>query len=251
MNKNLIFSLLLHASLLLLTYFSFNFHKPLKITNQPNVKVSILTTNKEATKKKQPKKLEEFDKDKKPETPDEIIEIPEPEPIVKKPEKKIEKPKKKKKPKKAKKKKVKKKLPKAKPKQPKIDPTLAKKFSDKSLEKLGLLSRETLNIKNQITICYQKILRDENLKNIKKPVSAKIHLNNLGAIDFDKLTFFDSKTHKILQFNQKNIAINEDEHDPNFITSALVVKRALKFCNPLRHLPANKYQVWKEIDLKF
>jgi hypothetical protein len=112
-------------------------------------------------------------------------------------------------------------------------------FTENSIENLDLLFREKFNIQTQIKRCYKKAL-EESGKNNTSVINAHIFISKDGFIDLDVVVF------KIPPEKIKN-----GIEDADFTKSKETVKKALKFCSPLRNLPMDKYDIWKEIDLQF
>ncbi len=112
-------------------------------------------------------------------------------------------------------------------------------FTENSMESLDLLAREKFNIQTQIKRCYKKALQ-ENGQDNQMVINAHIFIAQDGFIDLDVVIF------KILSEKIKNGAEKED-----FYRAKETIKKALKFCSPIRNLPQDKYDIWKEIDLRF
>jgi hypothetical protein len=110
-------------------------------------------------------------------------------------------------------------------------------FTENTLESLDLLVREKFNIHSQIKRCYKKILDQEGAKS-NAEVYAQIAISKEGFIDFDRVVILDFYRYS-------------DPLEVEFHNSVDIVIKSLKFCNPIRNLPIDKYDAWREIDLKF
>lgn len=113
----------------------------------------------------------------------------------------------------------------------------AQSFDSKKLESLDLLFREKLNIRNQITRCYQKALKESN-------VSSNVTINAHIIIAEDG--YINPKSVIIKDFERY-----DDPKEKDYRAAVDVVKKALQFCSPLRNLPEDKYEIWRELDLEF
>ncbi len=111
-------------------------------------------------------------------------------------------------------------------------------FTENSIESLDLLGREKFNIQTQIKRCYKKAT-GENGDN-KVVTNAHIFVAKDGFIDLDVVVF------KNVPDQMKNGVESEDLRK-----AKETVKKALKFCSPIRNLPQDKYDICKEIDLQF
>jgi hypothetical protein len=181
--------------------------------------------------------------------PEEIIEI---EPIIKEepkkevipeekqPEKIIEKPKIKKevikKPIKKKEPNPKKKIIKKPKKQPKKIPK-KEVFNEKKIETLNLLAREKFNVLSQIKNCHKRAIAQMKVANHKN-VTINIKIQKNGYINPKSIVVKDF----IKYSNPKEV---------EFKNSVDIAKKALEICNPLRNLPLDKYNIWKEVTLQF
>jgi hypothetical protein len=250
--KSIFLSLFWHFVIIFFLLTAFNFKPPLKIEEEKKVvAISFLKAPEklpEITPPPLPKKVPEQIIPKEVPIPKQMPKkIPEKKKIVKKPaKKKIIKPKKKKEiktkprkklikkaePKKEPEKKI---IKKTEPKPPKETPESKYSFTQNEIAKMNLLPRQKFNLKNQLKICYQRSLRQEKIEKIDN-IKAHIFLKKDGIIEIRKTVFQDFTAKK---------------DDKNFLTAVKIVKNALKFCNPLGSLPANKYNIWKEIDLEF
>jgi len=106
-----------------------------------------------------------------------------------------------------------------------------------TLEDLDLSGREKLNIQSQLKYCYHLAIKESKSENSLKVVT-KVNIEKNGKIIFN----FDETVDKI-RFD------NPDETEyRNMIAN---IGRALDLCSPLRNLPADKYDIWKEVVLEF
>lgn len=239
MIRNLLYSLSLHCLLLLVIYINFNSHEFIDVqANEEPITISFVAIEEEEVpeiieEEKEEEKIEEVQKEepKKVEKP-KIIE-----PKKEKPKKEKPKPPKKKK-KTPKKKKPKKKVKKK--KEVKKKEVLAKTQKENSnieeLQTINLSARERFNVSLQIKRCYRKAIL-ETAAVSKIPVKIKVELNLDGTFKATSL-----------------IILNEEEYktSPNDLEIALEnVKKALKICSPIRNLPKDKYDIWKDMELSF
>ncbi|MFT6332253.1 MAG: hypothetical protein ACJAW3_000584 [Lentimonas sp.] len=276
MIRNILYSLFLHFILIFITYLSFNFNPPIEIDKGSKVSVSFVVkagnSNKSSTQQSKPtiisekkeikkelKRKKEIKKSKK-KSQIKPKEKPKPKPKPKKIEKakktpqkpkakkpEIKKPEiKKEKPKEIEK--VKEEIEKEEKPEPEIVEETVKEnvksdeidqelFSQNTIENLQLLVREKFNIQNQIKHCYKIAMQQSNLHS-KEEINVKIFISEDGTIEIDRLVFKDFHKYEIPE-------------EKNYIESVNLVKETLKFCSPMRNLPEDKYDVWKEIDLKF
>ena len=104
-----------------------------------------------------------------------------------------------------------------------------------TIENLNLSPRQKFNIQSQLRRCYKKML-DENKPSHKVVVLVKASLNQDGYIT----TNLDEVVDKLQYAANKDYQITIDN-----------VRKAINFCSPLRNLPVDKYDVWKEVTLEF
>ncbi len=110
-------------------------------------------------------------------------------------------------------------------------------FTENTIESLDLLAREKFNIQSQIKRCYKKALDQSGSKN-KTVVNAHILVAKDGFIDLSEVIIKDFQKY-------------DDPQETDFHQAVDVVKQSLKLCSPIRNLPQDKYDIWKEIDLQF
>jgi outer membrane biosynthesis protein TonB len=106
-----------------------------------------------------------------------------------------------------------------------------------NLENLDLSIREKLNIQSQLKRCYARAI-EENKLSIKFKISVKVNLSEDGYIDSN----LDDLIDKNLYNNPKN---------PNYKIAIENIRRAIDLCSPLRNLPLDKYNIWKEVIFEF
>ena len=113
------------------------------------------------------------------------------------------------------------------------------KLSNKTNSIYELSFREKNNIQRQIRQCYKNAVLKTQTKS-SLVMSAKISLSKNGQIDMNNVIF--------------NV-VNEDGVDLKdknaYFTTVENIKLALVYCNPLRGLPAFKYNIWKNMNLTF
>lgn len=104
------------------------------------------------------------------------------------------------------------------------------------LENLQLSAREKFNIQSQLKTCYSRALTDVPKSNFI--VIVKVIILEDGTIDFNE--------DKIIDVDRYN---NPKELDyKNRIDSVI---RALELCSPLRNMPSDKYDIWREFTIEF
>lgn len=114
-----------------------------------------------------------------------------------------------------------------------------KAFKDVSQENVGasLSIRETINIKSQLKLCYKRAIEESGFDS-KNNVVIKLQISREGFIENDLDEMIDLEKYNNPEFKDYKIVIDN-------------IKRALDLCSPLRNLPADKYESWKEIILQF
>ena len=106
-----------------------------------------------------------------------------------------------------------------------------------SLENLDLSGREKFNIQSQLKFCYRMAQSESKLES-KTKVVAKVQISRDGKISIN----FDDLINKLRY---------DDPDESDYRNTITNVKRALDLCSPLRNLPLDKYDIWKEIALEF
>lgn len=109
-----------------------------------------------------------------------------------------------------------------------------------SLDNINLSAREKFNIQSQLKICYKKAIRDSKYKNFDQKVKLSI------VAKFDKKGFITSNLEEVLSGEEYN-----NSQRKNYEPIADVITKALNFCSPMRNLPLDKYDIWKEVLLEF
>jgi outer membrane biosynthesis protein TonB len=105
-------------------------------------------------------------------------------------------------------------------------------------EKGSTLSiRETINIQSQLKLCYRRALEESGFES-KTKIVIRIEISQDGYIqnDLDEMVDLEKYNNPI----HKDYKIVIDN-----------IKRALDLCSPLRNLPIEKYDSWREIILQF
>jgi outer membrane biosynthesis protein TonB len=109
--------------------------------------------------------------------------------------------------------------------------------SASNVESVDLSAREKFNIQSQLKRCYKRAL-DETKLNSKIRVLIKVQISEDGYIDSDLDEMVDMKRYN-------------DPKEPRYKIAIDNIGRALDLCSPLRNLPLDKYDVWKEAILEF
>lgn len=105
-----------------------------------------------------------------------------------------------------------------------------------NLESLNLSFREKLNIRSQLSACYIRSLKENNLEEDKLSIIVSVEISQDGFITSDLEDKINDKRY------------NEDNDYKTIVNN---VRRAIEFCSPLRNLPIDKYDVWKQVSLEF
>lgn len=114
----------------------------------------------------------------------------------------------------------------------------AKDFEDKQkLENIDLLFREKFNIELQIKRCYKRAIIEAG-RDSKVPVIVHVIIDRDGGIDLDLVTIQDYEKYSDPAQIDFHIAVDN-------------ARRALTLCSPLRNLPEDKFDVWREMTLQF
>ncbi len=104
-----------------------------------------------------------------------------------------------------------------------------------SLENINLSVREKFNIQSQLRVCYKRAIK-ENGKDSQIKVTVAVNIAEDGSIASNFDDIIDLTKYK--QDSKYKIAIDN-------------ARRALELCSPLRNLPLDKYDIWKEVLLEF
>ncbi len=106
-----------------------------------------------------------------------------------------------------------------------------------SIENIDLSAREKFNIQSQLKMCYRRAI-DETKLSSKIKISAKLSISEEGYIESDLEDLID-------------MARYNNPKEAGYRISVDNVRRAIDLCSPLRNLPLEKYEIWKEIILEF
>jgi hypothetical protein len=106
-----------------------------------------------------------------------------------------------------------------------------------NIETLDLSAREKFNIQSQLKRCYNRAVDETKLESNLRIV-VKAHVSEEGYIDSDLNDLIEAERYNNPKEANYKIAIDN-------------ARRALDLCSPLRNLPLDKYDVWKEVILEF
>ena len=114
------------------------------------------------------------------------------------------------------------------------------KLNDNSKKSIYDLSiREKVNIQKQIKMCYKNaMLKTKKTSNLL--ISANVSVSRDGVINMNTVNFN-------LVNDQKLENVDKNDYDKTIEN----IKLALIYCNPLRNLPYQKYNIWKNMNLLF
>lgn len=107
----------------------------------------------------------------------------------------------------------------------------------KSLEGSSLSFKEKTNILSQLKMCYKRAI-SETKQNSKLSLVINVRINRDGYIESDLNRLIDKARYNNVEHAEYKKLIDN-------------VKKALDLCSPLRNLPNEKYEVWKELILHF
>jgi hypothetical protein len=113
------------------------------------------------------------------------------------------------------------------------DEEIEKNDEDKEIESLNLSAREKFNIQSQLKMCYSRAVK---LSNAKNQVSLSVSISIDGEINTD--------IEKIADLDRYGTDLNYKIAIDNAIV-------ALELCSPLRNMPMDKYDIWKEVVVEF
>lgn len=118
------------------------------------------------------------------------------------------------------------------------DATVANPQEDvvNDLENLNLSVREKYNIQSQLRGCYHHSLQDNYNNNFA--ITIKVTVLPDGTISFDSDKIIDMVRYK-------------DPKEKAYRDMMDGIIKTLEFCSPLRNMPADKYDVWKEFTIQF
>lgn len=106
-----------------------------------------------------------------------------------------------------------------------------------SLENVDLSAREKFNIQAQLKRCYSRAISETNFHN-KTRIMVEVSINEDGVIESDIDDLVDMKKYN-------------DPKEVNYKIAIDNARRAIDLCSPIRNLPVEKYEIWKEIVLDF
>lgn len=107
----------------------------------------------------------------------------------------------------------------------------------KSLEESSLSFKEKTNILSQLKMCYKRAI-SETKQNSKLSLVINVRITRDGYIESDLNKLIDKTRYNNPEHSEYKKLIDN-------------VKKALDLCSPLRNLPNEKYEVWKELILHF
>jgi outer membrane biosynthesis protein TonB len=110
-----------------------------------------------------------------------------------------------------------------------------------NLENLGLSAREKFNIRSQLRRCYHKVISKKNGKD-----NSENKIKVLVTVKISKDGYINSNLDEII-----DAGLYDDETKPDYKTNIENIRRAINLCSPLRNLPIDKYDIWKEVVLEF
>lgn len=105
------------------------------------------------------------------------------------------------------------------------------------LENIDLSAREKFNIQSQLKRCYSRAISETNYKN-KVRIMIQVSISEDGVIDSDLDDVVDMERYN----NPKEVA---------YKIAVDNARRAIDLCSPIRNLPTEKYEIWKEVILEF
>jgi hypothetical protein len=252
MIKNILYSLFLHSLLLFLIYFNFRHIINEKLDLKEGITVGIIglqdiskpqkliTKPEVAVEKSEKKIVKKISKPKPKIVKNKIDETKAIKPVEeKKPEfKKIEETKIVEKEKKVEEKKIietKEELEEE-PLEDIEETNLEEANTTENLENLQLSAREKFNIQSQLRACYKRALRNVPKSNFVAIVTVSVSQD--GTINFDQDEMIDFKRYH-----------NAKEVDYKHRMDAVL--QTLELCSPLRNMPLDKYDVWREFTIEF
>ena len=106
-----------------------------------------------------------------------------------------------------------------------------------NIESLDLSAREKFNIQSQLKRCYKRAISESGYSS-EIQVIIKIEISQEGYIDSNLENIIDQKRYT-------------DPKDAKYKISIDNTRRSLELCSPIRNLPLDKYDIWKEIMLDF
>ncbi len=107
----------------------------------------------------------------------------------------------------------------------------------KNLDNIDLSAREKYNIQSQLKRCYARAVAETNYSNNEK-ITLQVSINEEGVINSDIEDAIDLERYNNPKETAYKIAIDN-------------ARRAIDLCSPIRNLPSEKYEIWKEVILDF
>ncbi len=263
MIKNFFYSLFLHSLLLIAVYASFNLKK-IDDTKEVELRISFLNEPEEANLKITKQNSEKINESLEPPKKENIVEeqkkdekVKNPKPIDKTVSKATQtKPLKEPTPKKKAKNIADTKKIEPQPQKEKItetkekyqeepqkevasaktqSPEISDAIEDVANEELSV--REKFNIQSQLKLCYHRASQ-ENKPSNKTKIVIEIEINKEGKIE----TNVDDLI---------NYELYDDPAEKDYRIVIDNIRRAIDLCSPIRNLPQEKYDIWKEVILEF
>jgi len=108
---------------------------------------------------------------------------------------------------------------------------------ENTIQQLNLSAREKFNIQSQLKRCYQKAVA-ENKSTSEILINVKVMISQDGYLKSNLEEIIDQGLYQSPQGAAYKTAIDN-------------ARSAIRFCNPLRNLPADKFDTWKDITLQF
>jgi len=105
-----------------------------------------------------------------------------------------------------------------------------------NLENLNLSAREKFNIQSQLKSCYYRSTVNSNKNKI--PLVIRVRILADGTINFDAEKIIDAERYNDPKESDYRMAIDN-------------IVATLEFCSPLRNMPSDKYDIWKEFAIEF
>jgi hypothetical protein len=106
------------------------------------------------------------------------------------------------------------------------------------VDSVSLSAREKFNLQSQLRRCYKRALDENGGAKNKIKILLQIHVSEEGYIDSNLDEIIDVKLYNDLNNTYYKSAVDN-------------VRRAIELCNPLRNLPLDKYEIWKDESLEF
>lgn len=107
----------------------------------------------------------------------------------------------------------------------------------KTIEQSSLSTKEKTNILSQLKMCYNRAIA-ENKQKSSLGIIIKINISKDG--------FIESDLNSQIDLNRYN---NPNQQEYKKLIDNVI--KALDLCSPLRNLPTDKYDIWRELILQF